>query len=174
MIPISSIVGKMIETRERVLFTDCDPYGHMGSAAYLVKAINHRLSAVTHQLGFDTLHAAQNLGVAFVNKEMHMDFRASALFDEELVVRSWIDRCRGYRMIVVVLILRASNQELLCQITAESVTVNLAEGGLVPIPPEYHPSNPVQLDLLPWAPGHPRAPGEDKGRRRLMTPQEEP
>lgn len=169
MVALSSIVGKMIETRERVLFTECDPYGHMGSAAYLGKAINHRLSAVTHQLGFDTLHAAQNLGVAFVNKEMHMDFRASALFDEELIIRSWIDRIRSFRMIVMVQILRASNEEVLCVITAESVTVNLAQGGLVPIPPEYHPTHSVDLEGLPWAPGHPKKPGEDKGRRRLGT-----
>jgi len=154
---LKDCVGRMIRTETRVGFTDCDPYGHVASARYLEMAINHRMSAVTEQLGFDTLKTAQESGVAFVNKEVNLKFQSPAQFDQWLVIESWIDEARDYKLVVKVRISDRETGKVVCRVTIQTVTFDIREGTPVSIPQAFESVREVDLEALPWAPGHPRA-----------------
>lgn len=154
-LPMEALVGRMIRTDHRVSFTDCDPYGHMASARYLELAVNHRMSAVTHQLGYDTLHTAKHGRFAFINKEVHLDFKRSAQFDDRLVVESWIEKVKGFRMTVKVRISDAESGKICCLVTILSVGLDPVDEIPVPIPRSFRPLPGVDPRSLPWAPGHP-------------------
>ena len=153
-IQLASIVGRMIRTETRVGFVDCDPYGHMASSRYLEMAVNHRMSAVTEQLGYDTLKTARDVKLAFINKEVHLDFKASAQFDEPLVVESWIEGFKRFRMTVKVRISKAGTGDVCCLVTIKSVSLDPESLLPVNIPAAYVPVGDVDIESLPFAPGH--------------------
>ncbi len=156
VISLHDLVGRMIRTENRVGFTDCDPYGHLASGRYLEMAINHRMSAVTEQLGFDTLRTAKETGVAFVNKEVNLKFQSPAQFDEWLVIQSWIDQALDHKLVVKVWISKRDSGKIVCKVTIQTVTFDINTGVPVPIPRTYEAVHPVDIASLPWAPGHPK------------------
>ncbi len=153
---LKDCVGRMIRTVTRVGFTDCDPYGHVASARYLEMAINHRMSAVTEQLGFDTLKTAGETGVAFVNKEVNLKFKAPAQFDDWLEIASWIDEARDYELVVKLRIANRDSGKVMCRVTIHTVTFDMRSGMPVPIPRSFDALHAVDIAALPWAPGHPK------------------
>ena len=153
---IQAIIGRMIKTEHRATFTDCDAYGHVSSARYLEMAINHRMSAVTEQLGIDTLHAAQNLSFAMVNKEVHLDFRSAAKFDDYLVIESWVEKIKRLRMTIHVRISDKETGKVRCALTIMSVAIDLASELPCRLPDTFMPIEGVNPLILPWAPKHPK------------------
>jgi len=154
-VSLKDCVGRMIRTEARVGFTDCDPYGHMASARYLEMAINHRMSAVTEQLGFDTLQTARETGVGFVNKEVNLKFKAPAKFDDRLIIESWIDEVQDYQLKVKIRISHRETEKVMCRVTVTTVTFDARDGIPVPVPLNYNQIKQVDILSLPWAPGHP-------------------
>lgn len=155
VLPLTDVVGRMIRTETRVRFTDCDAYGHVASSRYLEMAVDHRMSAVTEQLGFDTLHSARHDAFAMINKEAHLDFRAAAKFDDHLMIESWIDGIRRLRMTIKVRISLRDTGKVACMVTFTSVAIDLKSELPRAFPKTFAPLEGLDPRRLPWAPGHP-------------------
>ena len=155
-VKLKDIVGRMIRTEARVEFTDCDPYGHMASSRYLEMAVNHRMSAVTEQLGFDTLKTVKETGIAFVNKEVNLKYRSPAQFDDWITVESWVDEIQEFQLVVKVRLTNRDTGKIVCRVRIYTVTFDMKDGAAVPIPDTYQVDQPIDPHSLPWAPGHPK------------------
>lgn len=154
--PIHHMLGRKISSEARVEFLHCDAYRHMTSTAYLEMAINHRFRAVLDELGFDTFRLAEETGVAFINREVHLDFRRFAQLDDILQIESWMDKVTASRMIVKVNIIHRETGQSCCLVTLTLGTYDLRSGNLVPIP-KILPGYPdLDFESFPYAEGHPK------------------
>lgn len=148
-------VGRQISTQLLVEFSHCDMLRHMTSHAYLEVAINHRIAAVRDILGMDTLGLVEETGIAFVAREIHLDFQRSAQLGDWIAIHSWIDQIRGARMVVKILIEDRATPSLCCGVTITSVTIDVKRQAPVMVPRTFLTyRSPEEIAALPWAPGH--------------------
>lgn len=155
-VPLHRIVGRRIRSEARVEFSHVDPYRHMTTAAYLEMAINHRFRAVLDVLGFDTLALAEDHGIAFINRDVHMEFRNFANLDEALTIESWVEEVHASRMVVLVEIRKKVEGSLCCRIRLDLSTFDLRQQRLIPVPKSLPSRRQEPFEQLPWAEGHPK------------------
>lgn len=154
-IPVRDLVGRLVRSEHRAEFGWCDAFRHVGSAAWLELAVNHRVQAVRDQLGFDTLDYAERTGHAFVVRSAHLHFDRAVRAGEELAIESWIEAVGRSSMTIQIHVLRRADGLPCCRVTFHSALLDLARGQPLPIPAAL-PSTLSSLSHLPWAEGHPR------------------
>jgi len=129
----------------------------MTSHAYLEIAINHRIAAVRDVLGMDTLALPEETGVAFIAREIHLNFQRSAQLGDHIKITSWIEQIRGARMLVKVEICDLNSGQVCCGLNITSVTINLERQVAVMVPQTFLTTkSEAEIAQLPWAPGHPK------------------
>ena len=69
---IKDLQSRVLTSRERVKFSQVDPYGHLNAARYLEFMTNHRVEAAEQQLGCYTLDIVRDLKIAFVIADAHI------------------------------------------------------------------------------------------------------
>lgn len=155
-VPFAAAVGRRIRSQHAVAFTECDPFRHMASAAYLEVAVNHRIHAVAEQLGFDPIGYAERTGTAFVVRSAQLHFDWAAVAGDLLQVESWIDELHRSSLTIQVRMQRAADGRSCCRVTFHSVLLDTGRGVPLAIP-ERMPCVYPNFEHLPWADGHPRA-----------------
>jgi acyl-CoA thioester hydrolase len=84
----------VFRTKQRVAFSDLDPYHHVTTAAYSRYYINHRMHGLRDTLGWD-MKAIEELPFMVWVKRMEVDFLKPALPDQELTITSFVREFRG-------------------------------------------------------------------------------
>ena len=84
----------VFRTKQRVAFSDLDPYHHVTTAAYSRYYINHRMHGLRDTLGWD-MKAIEGLPFMAWVKRMEVDFVKPALPDQELTITSFVREFRG-------------------------------------------------------------------------------
>ena len=88
---MSAVVFK---TKQRVAFSDLDPYNHVTTAAYSRYYVNHRMHGLRDNLGWD-MKAIAGLSFMVWVKRMEVDFIRPALADQELTITSFVREFKG-------------------------------------------------------------------------------
>lgn len=130
----STMPDKVFTMRRRVEWQDLDPAQHVNNAAYLVY-----IQECGMQLGKAfgwTLERSLDAGISWVPRRHHIEYRMSALFDEELEITSWLSNVRRSMATRHFFIRRASDQELLAQDHTLYVAIDNKTLQPVRIPPE--------------------------------------
>lgn len=155
-IPYRALIGRMVRSELQVGFTHCDPYGHMNTAAYLDVAIHHRMTEVIQLIGLDVMRLRAERGIVFLIRKVELEFLEPAVPGEWLRLDSWVDSIQASHMKVVVRIAKRDSGRTCCTVTFTSATFNERKGVLIKIPETYPGLRVLDLESMPWAPGHPR------------------
>lgn len=118
------------EHRLRVRYGETDQMGvvyHANYLAYMEEGRTRLMSA--RGASYAEL---ERTGFGLAVRKASMRFRAPALFDEELLVRTRVERVRGASVNFVYAILRAADEVLLCEGETELACIDLRAPGRPP------------------------------------------
>jgi len=119
----------------RVYYEDTDGGGVVYHADYLKFMERARTEWLRH-LGFEQTELRQELGVLFVVRSLSMQYRRPALFNDELIVETRLNKTGRSLLVFEQLILRNDGQqtEHLTEAVVEVVCIEAGQFKPVPIP----------------------------------------
>ena len=79
---------KLLESRVKIRFQDCDPFNHLNNAAYLNYLINAREDQVLEKYGLDIYNMAKTNGISWVTASNQISYIKPAFLMEEVVINS--------------------------------------------------------------------------------------
>jgi len=79
---------KLLESKVKIRFQDCDPFNHLNNAAYLNYLINAREDQVLEQYGLDIYNMAKTNGISWVTASNQITYIKPAFLMEEVVIDS--------------------------------------------------------------------------------------
>ncbi|WP_417742899.1 tol-pal system-associated acyl-CoA thioesterase [Salipiger sp.] len=107
----------------RVYYEDTDMAGIVYHANYL-KFIERARSEWVKGMGIDQNALREHEGVVFVIRRIEADFRASARFDDELVVHTRVQSVGGVRLVLHQEVQRAGEALFTAEVTLVSMTLD--------------------------------------------------
>ena len=107
----------------RVYYEDTDMAGIVYHANYL-KFIERARSEWVKGMGVDQNALREHEGVVFVIRRIEADFRASARFDDELVVHTKVQSVGGVRLVLNQEVQRAGEALFTAEVTLVSMTLD--------------------------------------------------
>jgi len=107
----------------RVYYEDTDMAGIVYHANYL-KFIERARSEWVKGMGIDQNALREHEGVVFVIRRIEADFRASARFDDELVVQTRVHSVGGVRLVLHQEVQRAGEALFTAEVTLVSMTLD--------------------------------------------------
>ncbi|EAU44987.1 tol-pal system-associated acyl-CoA thioesterase [Salipiger bermudensis] len=107
----------------RVYYEDTDMAGIVYHANYL-KFIERARSEWVKGMGIDQNALREHEGVVFVIRRIEADFRASARFDDELVVQTRVQSVSGVRLVLHQEVQRAGEALFTAEVTLVSMTLD--------------------------------------------------
>ena len=107
----------------RVYYEDTDMAGIVYHANYL-KFIERARSEWVKGMGIDQNALREHEGVVFVIRRIEADFRASARFDDELVVHTKVQSVGGVRLVLNQEVQRAGEALFTAEVTLVSMTLD--------------------------------------------------
>ena len=107
----------------RVYYEDTDMAGIVYHANYL-KFIERARSEWVKGMGIDQNALREHDGVVFVIRRIEADFRASARFDDELVVQTKVQSVGGVRLVLHQEVQRAGEALFTAEVTLVSMTLD--------------------------------------------------
>jgi acyl-CoA thioester hydrolase len=150
-LPMAGVRRKVLVSRERVKFTDADPYGHLASGAYVDMIMSHRVEVLEDLLGFSIVRYAAS-GIAFPARSVAITYLRPTYVGELLELASWIEELDSDNFELRVIVADANDRTARAVATVEFVTVDARTGRRVPTPdtlPSSAASDP--LAALPTA-----------------------
>jgi acyl-CoA thioester hydrolase len=148
-LPMRGFRRRVLVSRERVKFTDADPYGHLASGAYVDMVMSHRVEVLDDLVGFSILRYASS-GIAFPARNITVSFLRPALVGELLEVGSWIEELGTLSFEVRAILAGADDRLARAVATIHFVTVDARTGRPLPVPDRL-PSSATS-DPLPALP----------------------
>ena len=79
---------KLLESRAKIRFPDCDPFNHLNNSRYLDYIINAREDQILEAYQFDSHKIAQETGLAWVIAQHQIAYLAPAMLMEEVVIQT--------------------------------------------------------------------------------------
>lgn len=124
---------QVFSMRRRVEWQDLDPAKHVNNTAYLVY-IQECAMQLGKAFGW-SYERSLDAGVFWVPRRHHIEYRISALFDDELEISTWLSNVRRSMATRHFFIYRARDQELLAQDQTLYVAIDNKTLQPVRIPP---------------------------------------
>jgi acyl-CoA thioester hydrolase len=123
------------ESKLRVRFQDCDPFGHLNNSRYLDYFINAREDHLVQAYGFDIYEKAKETRCNWVVSRHQIAYLAPALFREEVLVRTSLRRYTDQSVLMEGKMYDAGGARLKSLLWTEFTYVQLATGRSTPHPP---------------------------------------
>lgn len=79
---------KVLESKMKVRFHDCDPFNHLNNSRYLDYIMTARGDQLIDNYGFDIYKLGQQKGIGWVTAQTQISYLSPALLMEELVIES--------------------------------------------------------------------------------------
>ncbi|SHJ04895.1 acyl-CoA thioesterase [Aquimarina spongiae] len=79
---------KVLESKAKIRFQDCDPFNHLNNAAYINYMINAREDQIEKHYNLDIFKLAKNQGISWVVGSNQIAYLKPALVMEEVVIDS--------------------------------------------------------------------------------------
>ena len=116
------------ETNIKVRFSECDYYQHVNNAMYIVYA-NTGLADYQRSVWGDI----KNLPFQIHMRHVEINFSGSATFDEELVVRTTVDKIGNTSLTFQTIITNKTTGAQITELKQTYVTLDLS-GNKIPVP----------------------------------------
>lgn len=142
---MSSLLHRVLTSRERVKFAAADPYAHLSSGACVDMIMGHRVEALEDIVGFSILRHART-GVAFPARSIEVTYLRPSFVNESLEVGSWVEVLGTSSFEVRVVIAGLTDRKARAVARIHFVAVDATTGRPVPMPetlPSSAPADPT-------------------------------
>jgi acyl-CoA thioester hydrolase len=85
---METTLKKVLESKAKIRFQDCDPFNHLNNASYLNYMINAREDQLIKYYEVDIYNMAQEQGVSWVTGSNQIAYLKPALLMEEVVIQT--------------------------------------------------------------------------------------
>lgn len=126
----------------KVSKNDIDGLNHVNNEVYL-RWLIHAATAHSGHLGWDFQNYLER-GEAFVVGRHELDYLASAVLDDELIIETWIEFIKRAKSVRAYKITRPRDQKIIMQAKTLWVYISMTTGKPTPIPDD------VKASFLPW------------------------
>ncbi len=79
---------KLLESKSKIRFQDCDPFNHLNNAKYIDYLINHREDELIRNYGIDIYKMAKTIGKSWVTSSNQIAYLKPALLMETVTIQS--------------------------------------------------------------------------------------
>ena len=128
---------RTVETRVRVRYAETDQMGIVYYANYLVWMEVGRV-AYCSNVGFEYRDMERKDGVMLTVTDVHCKYRASAQFDDDIKILTWVTDARSRSIRFAYEMRRACDNQLLATGETEHLVCNL-DGKPIRLPKKYFP-----------------------------------
>lgn len=116
---------KVLESKVKVRFPDCDPFNHLNNSKYLDYFINAREDQVLEFYDFDIHKLAREKGLSWVVAQNQIAYMAPATLMETVLIESQLLSCQDKNLVVEALMWNENKTVLKAIIWTMLVHVNL-------------------------------------------------
>jgi len=118
---------KVLESKTKIRFQDCDPFNHLNNAAYLDYFMNAREDQVIDNYGIDVYKMAQKEGKSWVVGDNQISYLRPAFLMEDVVIESRLLNYDESRIKVELRMLNANKTETKAIMWSTFVHFNLVQ-----------------------------------------------
>jgi acyl-CoA thioester hydrolase len=101
----------IFKTRNKIRFSELDPYNHMSTAHYATYYVDHRMEGLRDNIGWDST-ALNELPFMVWVRRLEIDFIRPARADQEITITSFVREFRGPDALIDCVMLDALGKEL--------------------------------------------------------------
>ena len=103
---------KILESKTKIRFQDCDPFNHLNNAAYINYMINAREDQIEKHYGIDIFAMAKEIGQSWVVGSNQIAYLKPALLMEEVCIDSQIIKFSESELFVEIRMWNTNKTEL--------------------------------------------------------------
>ncbi len=116
---------KVLETKAKIRFQDCDPFNHLNNAAYINYMINAREDQIEKHYNLDIFELAKTKGISWVVGSNQIAYLKPALLMEDVVIDSQLIHCTENQLHVEIRMWNHNKTELKAIMWSTFVHFNL-------------------------------------------------
>lgn len=83
-----SLFEKSLESKVKIRFSDCDPFGHLNNSRYIDYIMNARTDQLLEHYGLDVHHLAVEQGIGWVAAQTQLSFLRPAYPNETVTIET--------------------------------------------------------------------------------------
>ncbi len=118
---------KVLETKAKIRFQDCDPFNHLNNAAYINYMINAREDQIDKYYNLDIFELAKTKGISWVVGSNQIAYLKPALLMEEVLIDSQLIHCTKNQLHVEIRMWNHDKTELKAVMWSTFVHFNLLQ-----------------------------------------------
>lgn len=103
---------KVLETKTKIRFQDCDPFNHLNNGNYINYFMNHREDALIENYSLDIYKKAKNEGKSWVSSSNQIAYIKPALLMETVIIESQLIRFDDKNLLVEMRMLNKDKSHL--------------------------------------------------------------
>lgn len=121
---------KILESKAKIRFQDCDPFNHLNNASYLNYMVNAREDHLIKYYGIDIYKMAQEQGVSWVTGSNQIAYIKPALLMEEVVIQTQLIKYSNKHLQVEMRMYNADKSQLKAIMWSSFVHFNFAKNSV--------------------------------------------
>ena len=118
---------KVLETKTKIRFQDCDPFNHLNNAAYINYFNNAREDQLIENYGIDIYSMARKEGKSWVTGSNQIAYLRPAFLMEEVIIESQLVQYTTTQILVELRMYNSSKEELKAIMWSNFVHFNLLQ-----------------------------------------------
>lgn len=131
---------KVLESKAKIRFQDCDPFNHLNNGSYLNYFMNHREDVIMENYDLDIFKMASKTGLSWVSSSNQIAYLKPALLMETIVLESQLIGFNDSELKVEMRMYNSNKTQLKAILWASFVHFNLLKQKR-----EYHTEALIQL-----------------------------
>ena len=116
---------KVLESKTKIRFQDCDPFNHLNNGSYLNYFMNHREDELIKAYNIDVYKLASTIGKSWLSSSNQIAYLKPALLMEEVSIQSQLIRFNDSELKVEMLMYNHNKTQLKAVLWATFVHFNL-------------------------------------------------
>lgn len=120
-------------SKDRAQFSEMDPYGHMNTQFYVYHYLAHRMTCMRTYLNWD-LKFLTECPMAFVVKDLNIQFLSSVVGDREFEIQSYISEVKEKTCMVEIMMRDVQSTKLLSTCKMNVACLDKKTGRTIPWP----------------------------------------
>ncbi len=118
---------KILESKAKIRFQDCDPFNHLNNAAYINYMINAREDQIEKHYSLDIFDLAKTKGISWVVGTNQIAYLKPALLMEDVIIDSQLIHCTENQLHVEIRMWNHNKTELKAVMWSTFVHFNLLQ-----------------------------------------------
>lgn len=106
------VLEKLLESRMKVRFHDCDPFNHLNNSRYMDYVMTARGDQIQEHYGLDIYKIAKEEGLGWVSAQTQIAYMVPAYLMEEVVIQTQLTAFSGRSLSVEALMWNADKRVL--------------------------------------------------------------